>query len=510
MVDKIKPIRVRLAPSPTGPLHIGTARTALFNWLFAKQHKGVFVLRIEDTDIVRSDKKYELEIMEGLKWLGLEWDEGPSHADQRRLPTQTNAENDLRQSAFSQRESAYRGNYGPYRQSERGEIYGKYLKKLLEEEKAYFCYCTKEELEAERQAMLSQSLPPKYSGHCRDLKKPPKDKEPQVIRFKMPEVKVKFKDLIRGTITFDASLFGDITIAKDVKNPLYNFAVVVDDEEMKISHVIRGEEHLSNTPKQILFQKALGFSEPAYAHMPLILNADRSKLSKRYVETSLLDYKKQGYLPEAIVNFSALLGWHSKTDQEIFSREELIKEFDIKRVQKAGAVFDPRKLDWLQKKHFDKLSNDEIIGKLEPILKENDIKTSRSFLTKVVGIERERIKTLNEFIDLAGFFFKLPDYKATLLAWQNEDLQKVKSILKEILDILSSVMEFKKDTLQEVLLPLIEKEGRGPVLWPLRAALSGLPASPDPLEIGEILGKEEVLKRLGTAVKKIDNSSGNK
>lgn len=481
MVSETRPVRVRLAPSPTGPFHVGTARTALFNWLFAKQHKGSFILRIEDTDTARSKKKYEAELMDGLGWLGLEWDEGPKVG----APD-------------------YVGDFGPYRQSERGEFYEKYLKKLLEAGRAYFCYCTKEELEAERQAMMSQGLPPKYGGHCRDLTSPPKGKEPQVVRFKMPESKVEFKDLIRGSVVFDASLFGDIAIARDLKNVLYNFAAVIDDEEMKISHVIRGEDHLSNTPKQILLQRALDFEGPVYAHIPLILNADRSKLSKRFAETSLLDYKNQGYLPEAVVNFLAFLGWHPKTDEELFTLDKLIKEFDLKRVQKAGAVFDPKKLDWLQKKYLYRLKNDEIVERLEPILKENNIKAPKSFLEKLVEMERGRITTFREFVDESRFFFKLPDYQTALLAWQNEDLAKVKLTLSALVDVLSQLEDFKKDLIQEAVSPLIAKWGRGSILWPMRAALSGLPASADPLEIGEILGKEEVLKRLKIAIKKIE------
>lgn len=482
---------MRLAPSPTGPLHIGTARTALFNWLFARQQNGVFILRIEDTDVARSEKKYELELIEGLRWLGLEWDEGPSDADEHGSSTQMNAD---------------KRDFGPYRQSERKDIYEKYLKKLLEEKRAYFCYCTKEDLEAERQAMMAQGLPPKYGGHCRNLSEPPKGKEPQVIRFKMPEVKVEFKDLVRGAVIFDAALFGDIAIAKDIKNPLYNFAAVVDDEEMKISHVIRGEDHLSNTPKQILLQKALDFGEPIYAHLPLILSADRSKLSKRFAETSLLDYKRQGYLPEAVVNFCAFLGWHPKGDREVFSPDELIGEFDLKRVQKAGAVFDVKKLEWLQKKHLEKLSGEEIVNKLRPVLEAAGITTTtKAFLTNVVSVERERITTFGDFADTAGFFFQLPEYQPTLLAWQKEDLSKVKIVLEKTAKILDGLEGFKKNIIGEALVPLIEQEGRGSVFWPLRAALSGLPASPDPMEIAEILGKKEVLRRLEVAIEKLRN-----
>src|SRR3989338_1267749 len=299
MVSKLKQsIRVRIAPSPTGFLHIGTARTALFNWLFAKKEGGLFVLRVEDTDLERSDSKYERDIIENLEWLGLVWDEGPLAAP----------ENKIGELPFSSQSPKYKGDFGPYRQSERLDVYEKHLKKLLDENLAYYCYCSKEELEAERQSMLAQGLPPRYSGKCRA--KPKSGENLQLIRFKVSEAKLSFTDLIRGKIAFDTSLIGDIAIAKDLKSPLYNFAVVIDDYEMKISHVIRGEDHIANTPKQILLQKALGFSLPQYAHLPLILDSDRSKMSKRYLATSIKDYRDQGYLPEALVNFMALLGWH--------------------------------------------------------------------------------------------------------------------------------------------------------------------------------------------------------
>jgi len=469
-------VRVRIAPSPTGPLHIGTARTALFNWLFAKKHSGKFILRIEDTDKERSEKKYEEEIIEGLQWLGLVWDEGP------------------------------------YRQSERGEIYKKYLEKLLAAGRAYYCYCTKEELEAERQAMMAQGLPPKYGGHCRNLSDPlagspggEPSKKPEVIRFKTPEGTVEFSDLVRGKIKFDASLLGDMVIAKDLETPLYNIAAVIDDAEMKISHVIRGEDHLSNTPKQILLQKALGFPHPQYAHLPLILGPNRQKLSKRFAETSLLDYQAKGYLPEAVINFMALLGWHTKEDREIFTREELIEAFDLKRVQKAGAIFNSEKLDWLQKEHSKKLSVEDIAERLMPALKKRGIKTTKTFLKKIVEVERARLKTLSEFPDLAGFFFQLPDYEVETLIWQNEPLPKIKQILEEALEIINGVKrdQFKRGNLLSALEDLAKREGRGVVLWPLRVALSGQRASPDPMEIMEVLESKESLRRISVAIEKI-------
>ena len=501
-----RPVRVRFAPSPTGPFHIGSARTTLFNWLFARQNNGVFILRIEDTDRERSLPKYEDEIMDGLHWLGLDWDEGPLYTDQRGLHADKRG---LNADPSSLRKSAYVGDYGPYRQSERIKIYKKYLEKLLKEEKAYYCYCTKEELGAEKQAMLAQGLPPKYSGHCRNLEKPPVGREPQVIRFKTPEVRVEFKDIVRGKVSFDASLFGDLIIAKDLETPLYNFAATVDDAGMKISHVIRGEDHISNTPKQILLQKALGFDELEYAHLPLILNPDRSKLSSRFTETSLLDYRTQGYLPEAIVNFLVLLGWHPKNDKEVFMLDELVHEFELKRVQKAGAVFTQDKLDWLQKEHLKNLSTDEIVKRVMPLLVGKKIKASEEFVKKVVALEKTRLKTLNEFLDVAGFFFKLPDdYEPQLLVWQKEPLSKIKTVLEKIAEIMKALekKEINREAITAALSGLVDGEGRGAVLWPLRAALSGQTASPDPFDIVEVLGVKESINRIEAAIAKIDKS----
>ncbi|MDP2598332.1 MAG: glutamate--tRNA ligase [Candidatus Liptonbacteria bacterium] len=523
-----KSVRVRFAPSPTGPLHIGGVRTAMFNWIFARQNKGAFILRIEDTDKTRSEKKYELQIFEGLKWLGLDWDEGPiafqATADKRgsKNSSRINADGNISVNQRNHRRTSATGQYGPYRQSERIEIYEKYLEQLLAEKKAYYCYCTKDELEAERQVMLAQGLPPKYSGHCRNIKEPPAGKKPQVIRFVTPEAKVEFKDIIRGKVSFDAGLFGDIVIARlpaplaqadggqakdpiDTVEPLYNFAVVVDDALMEVSHVVRGEEHLSNTPKQILFQKALGFSVPEYAHLPLILNPDRSKMSKRFSDTALSEYKDRGYLPEAIVNFLSLLGWHPQDDTEIFTLDKLVGIFDLKRVQKSGAVFNQEKLDWLQREYLKRLSVGEIADRLEPILKEKEVAAERSFLEKVIEVERPRMTTFRGFLDAAGFFFKLPDYDPSLLIWQKQQLPtKTKEILKACADILEKEKVFAYDALFRSLDGLTGKEGRGAVLWPLRAALSGLAASPDPLQIAEILGKKETLARIQTAVTKID------
>ena len=480
-----QPVRVRIAPSPTGPLHFGTARTALFNVLFARKNKGVFIIRIEDTDKERSEKRYEQEILEGLAWLGLTADEGPTF------------------------EGADHGSYGPYRQSERTELYKKFLKQLLDGGHAYYCYCTKEDLEAQRQAMLSAGLAPKYSGHCRNLKEPPAGKKAEVIRFKVPEVHVEFKDLVRGKVSFDAALLGDQVIAKDLDTPLYNFAVVVDDELMKISHVIRGEDHLSNTPKQILVARALGFREPIYAHIPLILNPDRSKMSKRFADTTLSEYRKKGYLPEGMVNFMALLGWHPEGNQEIFSLDELAQAFDIDRVQASGAIFNEEKLGWINREHMKRKTDDELVVMLKPFVEEMGLSAPDDMLKKIIDVERPRANTLSDILTSGSFFFKLPEYDASLLSWKQAPPSKVADVLRDVLGTMGTIAagDFHKELLNEHLAAVIARVGsRGEVLWPLRVALSGQSASPDPLEIMEVVGKEESIARITAALKKLENN----
>jgi len=457
-----KEIRVRIAPSPTGYLHIGTARTALFNWLFAKNQGGSFILRIEDTDLERSDPVYEKDIIENLEWLGLNWDEGP------------------------------------FKQTDRLDIYEKYIKKLLEEGRAYYCFCTKEELEAEKQAMLSQGLAPKYSGRCCGNKKPDPNR-PSIIRFRMPETEVIFNDLIRGKVKFNTGLIGDIIIAKDLRTPLYNLAVVVDDFEMKISHVVRGEDHISNTPKQIMLQKALGFGEPVYAHLPLILSADRKKLSKRFLKTSVTDYRNEGYLAEAMINFLALLGWHPEEDnREVFDLKELTKDFNLKRIQKGGAVFNLEKLDWLNSRYIMRLEPEELIERSENFIPREWFK-DKEFLAKVIKIEKERVKKLTDFAKLVGFFFKLPDYPANLLIWDKTPEKRILENLRSILPLLDDF-----SNINNKIMALAESRGRGEVFWPLRVALSGQTASPGPFEILGVLGHDESLKRIKIAIQKLN------
>jgi len=441
-------VRVRIAPSPTGPLHIGTARTALFNWLFARQNKGFFILRIEDTDLERSAPEFEKDILESLQWLDLNWDE--------KL----------------------------YRQSERLDIYEKHIKQLLEKDSAYWCQCTKEELEIERQYFLSQGLPPKYSGKCREKNL----KMGAVIRFRMPDRHISFTDIIRGKIEFDAGLFGDIVVAKNLRTPLYNLAAVIDDAEMKISHVIRGEDHIANTPKQILLQETLGFHRPHYGHLPLILDPGRAKLSKRYAATAIKEYQEQGYLPDALVNFMALLGWHPANEREILSRQELIKEFDLVHVQKAGAIFNPEKLNWLNSQYLKRSGDEQLLKLLHwPRSEKNK---------KIVALFKERARTLKHFSQLAGFLKNLPDYETDLLLWKEQKRGDAYQALEKTAALI------KKGEEKEIA-ALAEKEGRGEIFWLLRVALSGLKDSPPPLEILEVLGKKEALARIKIAMEKL-------
>lgn len=485
-------VRVRFAPSPTGPLHVGGSRTALFNYLFAKKNKGKFVLRIEDTDTQRSEQKWTDEIIEELKWLGIQWDEGPD----------------------------IDGKFGPYKQSQRLDIYEKYLKKLLEENKAYYCFCTEEELENKRQEQMSRGLAPKYDGTCARLsaetvQKNLADKKPSVIRFRVENKKIKFNDLIRGEVEFDAGLLGDIVVAKNLNAPLYHFAVVVDDFLMQISHVIRGEEHLPNTPRQILLQEALGFYQPTYAHLPLMLNTDRSKLSKRQGDVALSDYHKQGYLPEALVNFMVLLGWNPGTEKELFSLAQLGKEFSIEKVQKSGAVFNIQRLDFLNGLYIREKPIEKLTELCAPYLKEAGLlvtgQMSESALQKIVEASRTRMKKLSEISALSDFFFQNKlSYDKDLLRWQKMGDREVKDSLAFSEKILSAVKKWEFKNLEKESLTASEKfnaekgypeNNKGYLLWPLRVALSGKKSSPSPFEIADILGREKTLKRIEGALK---------
>ena len=523
-----KEVRTRIAPSPTGFLHVGTARATLFNYLFAKNNKGSFVLRIEDTDLERSDPAFEKDIIDNLKWLGIEWDEGPDIG----------------------------GPHAPYRQSQRTESYTEYLEKLLKENKIYHCFCSEEELEAHRQYQMSIGQPPIYSGKCRSFSKEEAEKKiaegkKSIIRFKAPPgQKITFLDLIRGEITFDSDLIGDFSLAKNLNTPLYNFAVVIDDFTMEINYVIRGEDHISNTPKQILLQKALGFPEPKYAHLPLILGSDRTKLSKRHGTISVSEYRKDGYLPEALVNLMAFLGWNPGGEREIYAIPSLVKEFSLERVQRGGAVFNIKKLDslngfYIRQKSLERLTElclpylieagfieecknnpanpgkKVTPGKLKLFeekkprykIKATGESIDLDYLEKIIAIYQERLKKLSEIKDLADFFFKDKlEYNKELLKWKEMDDNEIRGSLSRLDKLLSEIeaKDWTKENLEKEIMPEAEKTGlpaiasakagdRGRLLWPWRVALTGKESSAGPFEIAGILGKERTLKRLKEA-----------
>lgn len=488
-------VRVRFAPSPTGPLHVGGARSALFNYLFAKKNNGKFILRIEDTDKEISEQRWTDEIISELKWLGIAWDEGPDVG----------------------------GEFGPYKQSQRIDIYKKYLEKLLTEKNAYYCFCAEDELENKRQEQMSRGLAPKYDGKCRNLS----NKEVQeklrandafVIRFKIENKKVKFNDLIRGEVEFDAGLLGDVVIAKNLESPLYHFAVVVDDFEMQISHIIRGEEHLSNTPRQILLQKALDFYQPIYGHLPLLLNMDKSKMSKRQGDVALSDYHKSGYLPEALINFMVLLGWSPGTEKEVFSLSQLEKEFSIEKVQKAGAVFNVQRLDFLNGFYIRQKPIEKLTELCVPYLKNAGLlvvgQASEHKLEKIIEVSKDRMKKLSDIIELADFFFSDElNLDKDLLKWSNMQDGDVEEALLLCDKILTKIKDWEIKEIEKVLLTgagdFSKQKGypennKGYLLWPLRVALSGKKFSPSPFEIASVLGREKTLKRIKEALKKYE------
>lgn len=475
-------VRTRMAPSPTGFMQMGNMRTALFNYLFSKKEGGTFVLRIEDTDKERSKKEYEQDILEEFAWLGLQYQEGPDVG----------------------------GPYAPYRQSERTELYKKYLTRLFEKGSTYYCFCTAEELEAQRSHQMSLGEAPRYKGTCRSLSTEEQQRrlgtgERAVIRFVVDAKTLTFTDLVRGEISFDTSLLGDIVIAKDLETPLYNFTVVVDDFEMQITHVIRGEDHIANTQKQILMQEALDLPGLQYAHLPLLLGPDRTKLSKRHGDTSMKTMREQGYLPEAIVNFLALLGWNPGDEREIFSLEELIQEFSLERIQKGGAICNMQRLDWINGHYIRQKSLAELTELCKPHLPENTFDNAK--LQTIVGLYQERLKKLSEIGEFADFFFvQQPEYDKELLRWKQATDKETKQNLQKVHDLLDAVGEsnWNKETIEKTVMPEAEKlENRGFMLWPMRAALTGKKASAGPFEVAEVLGREQTLQRIQGAQAKL-------
>ena len=519
MKNTEKNIRVRFAPSPTGYFHIGSARIALFNFLYAKKCNGTFVLRIEDTDRERSKEEYENDIMRSLKWLGLQWEEG----------------------VFENKE---KGDFGPYRQSERGKIYKEYVKKLLESGNAYYCFCTKEELEERREKQKTKKEAPRYDGKCFKLSDDEKKKrfaqnKDYVIRLRLPENDtIEFEDLVRGKVKFDSNdIGGDFVIARGDFSPLYNFACSVDDYEMKITHVIRGEDHISNTPKQILVQRALGIPTPDYAHLPLTLGPDKSKLSKRHTAVSLYEYKEKGYLAKGLVNFIAFLGWNPGGEREIYSLEEMINLFSFDKCQRSGAIFNIDKLNYINGYYIRNMDTKELTKLCVPYLLTSNLITLRfeesqyppayggtevradyliteknesaSFekIKAIVSLYQERMKTLSEISEFADYFFREElDYGKELLFWKEMTKEEIEDSLEKGIEILSGIKEWDIDSIQEKLIEEASKnKDKGRLLWPIRAALSGKKASASPFEIAQVLGPKDTIKRLKTAKMKLKN-----
>jgi len=474
------PIRVRMAPSPTGHLHVGTAKTALFNWLYARRYGGTFVLRIEDTDSERSRDEFAREIVQGLSWLGLDWDEGPYLAADGTWMS--------------------KGDLGPYVQSERGGLYRAHLERLLQEGKAYWCYCTKDELDAERARQQESADLVRYAGTCRALDGVPAGREAQVIRIRVPEKTVTFDDLVRGPIETDLALLGDLAIARSLDSALYNFAVVVDDALMRITHVIRGEDHISNTPKQLLVFEALGYEPPRYAHLPLNLDADRKKMSKRSAEVSLLAYRDQGFLPGALSNFLALLGWHPSGDQETFTPAELIDAFSIDRVQRSGAIFDEAKLRWLNREHLRHLPAETLARLLRPFLPEGS-EVAPEVLDRFATAEQGRSDTLADLAASASWLVAYATPSRADLLPRQDDAGTAREHLMRLVETLEAHEEDPALLvhLEAWLAAYAETHGKREVFWPVRVALSGSAQSPDPLTLVTVLGPEESRRRLALA-----------
>jgi glutamyl-tRNA synthetase len=473
-------IKTRFAPSPTGDLHIGSLRTALFAYLFARKNNGEFILRIEDTDQTRFKEDSLDSIMNGLKWAGIDWD-----------------------------------NEELVFQSSRKDIYKKYVQDLIEKGQAYHCFCTAERLTEMREKQKEEKKAPKYDRHCLNLSQEEINErlnsgEPYVVRLKMPDGETNFSDTVRGEMRFDHREIDDQVLLKSDGMPTYHLANVVDDHEMEITHVIRAEEWLPSTPKHIVLYQMFGWEIPQFVHIPMVLAPDKTKLSKRHGATSVLEFQKLGYLPEALVNFIALLGWNPGSEREFFSIEELSKEFSLEKVQKAGAVFDTTKLDWMNAEYLKKIDVTKLLKLAKPFLEEADLKienVSDEYLIKVLNLEKDRIKKLSDLDNSLAYFFEEIGYETELLKWKKSDLDGAKSRLELLLEEFEKIADsdWNKDFLENLFFPLIKERelGNGDTLWPLRVALSGQERSPSPFELAEIFGKEKSMDRARQAIGKI-------
>ena len=484
-------IRVRMAPSPTGPLHIGTARTSLYNYLFAKHVGGTFVLRVEDTDVERGTDEWEKDIIDNLHWLGISWDEGPQVA----------GGDDI-------------GPYAPYRQSQRMDLYKREADRLGGSGAAYACWCTPQELDAVRREQERNHEAPRYNGRClaltsAELEAFVAEGRQPALRLRVPPEKIRFDDLIRGEVEFDNALLGDFLIVRGNGMPLYHFVVVVDDEAMAITHVVRGEDHLSNTPKHIALIRALGYREPSFGHIPLILNPDRSKMSKRKSQTAMTAYREQGYLPEAMVNFLAFLGWSPGTEEEIFSLAELAERFDIGEVHKAGAVFDKDRLDYLNGVYIRSLADGQLALRLRPYLHEA---LDDGILMRLAPLLKERLVRLADATELAAFLTETDAevaalYDAELLLAKGRSAAETAEAMRLAREALAAVAEedFAAGELEAISRNTAEGHGwkAGDFFRPLRVAITGRLVSPPLFGSMELLGRERTLSRIDGAIARL-------
>lgn len=478
-------IRVRIAPSPTGYLHLGLARTALFNWLFAKHHKGTFVLRVDDTDVERSTEESLANILDSFRWLGITFDEGVGIG----------------------------GDFGPYKQSERLDVYHDYAEKLLEIGAAYHCYCTKEELNEERKQAKEQHKAYIYSGKCRNLTAEDKEKyeaegQKPSIRLKVENAVITVHDVVKGDVDFKTGLLGDFIIVRPSGMPMYNFASAIDDITMQTSHIIRADEHLANTPKQILIYEALDCPLPVFAHVPLVLGKKGEKLSKRHGATSAEEYRKQGYLPEAMINYLVRLGWSYDDQTEIFTIDELIEKFTLDRVSKGGGIFDQQKLLWLNGEYIEKMDIDARTKAVLPFLREarligEDVPPEKyEWIKEIVTAVGDRLKTLAQIVDYAGAFF------VDELEYDEKAVQKrlkkdyVPQMLENLKGIFQTTDPFDETNLEETIRSFAEESGlsASKIIHPLRVALTGKSVGPGIFETVVLVGRERAIQRLDKGI----------
>jgi glutamyl-tRNA synthetase len=480
-----KKVRVRFAPSPTGFLHVGGLRTALYNYLFARKHKGVLVLRIEDTDRIRHVEGALKSLINALRWAGLDYDEGPDKG----------------------------GPFGPYVQSERLGVYRQHVNMLLETGKAYRCFCTPARLEEMRREQEKRRISPKYDRTCLKLKSPEIEENlrngtPHVVRMMIPDSRaISFHDLIRGEVEFLSDQLDDQVLLKSDGFPTYHLANVIDDHLMEITHVIRGEEWLSSVPKHILLYEYFGWEPPKLAHLPLLLNTDRSKLSKRQGDVAVEEYRAKGYLPEALVNFVALLGWNPGTEQELFSLEELVDQFSLERVNKAGAVFDLEKLNWLNFEHLRRKPDAEVLSLLKAYLKQEGTGQKHyddAYLLNVIAAMRERVAFVKDFVQKSPYFLEAPtqyDSDVVKKRWKHDTPAQLKKLVEEFSRLDSPQKEDYEAALHRAAEAL--HVGHGGLIHAVRLAVSGMGAGPGLYDILWILGKEETIQRINSAIERL-------